>query len=117
MPGKKDHELISQLATGTPATQVHEAIDLPFTLEKYKRFLTPEAVEKLYRELRPSNSKYTKGHRQAFHTIEEAILLGNLLDGQRGIENAILHLLADELFHEKDAKQYLKLLSSGKRRR
>jgi len=86
-------------------------LDLPFLLEKYKRFLTPEAVEQLYGELRPSNSKYAKGHRQAFHTLEEAILLGNLIDGRRGVENALLHLLADEGFPTKEDKQWLKLIT------
>jgi hypothetical protein len=114
MPGREEHRAISKAFTGHEADEVHGAIDLPFLLEKYKRFLTPEAVEQLYRELRPANSAYTRGHRQAFHTLEEAILLGNLIDGQRGIENALLHLLADEAFHDKDDKQWLKLITPRK---
>jgi hypothetical protein len=117
LPGREEHKAISKAFTGREADEVHATIDLPFLLEKYKRFLTPEAVEQLYKELRPANSKYASGHRQAFHTLEEAILLGNLIDGQRGIENALLHLLADEAFHDKNDKQWLKLITPRKERR
>lgn len=117
MPAREDHKLINKLLLGDDGDKIHQAIDLPFLLEQYKQFLSPEAVEQLYRELRPSNSKYTQGHRQAFHTIEEAVLLGNLLDGSRGAQNAVLHILADEIFHTKEAKLWLKLLTTTNRQK
>lgn len=86
-------------------------------MEKTKSLLTPEYVEALYRALRPEGSNYEKGHRQAFHTPAEAILLGNLLDGPRGARVALTHLLADELFHDADAKVWLKLLTTKTKRR
>ena len=115
MPGRAEHRLITKYLTGSEGDAIHETIDLPFLLEKYKRFLTPEAVEQLYRELRPPNSKYTQGHRQAFHTPAEAILLGNLLDGSRGAQAALTHLLADEVFHDAEAKVWLRLLMTKNR--
>ena len=117
MPGRQEHRLITKYLTGSEGDAVHETIDLPFLLEKYKSILTPEAVEQLYRALRPSNSKYTQGHRQAFHTPEEAILIGNLIDGSRGARAALTHLLADEVFHDADAKQWLKLLMAKSRQK
>lgn len=117
MPGRAEHRLITKHLTGSEGDEVHDAIDLPFLLEKYKRFLTPEAVEQLYRELRPPGSAYTSGHRQAFHTPAEAILLGTIIDGRRGAAAALTHLLADEVFHDADAKLWLKLLTARNRRK
>lgn len=117
MPDREAHKLINRLLTGNDGDKIHQVIDLPFLLEQYKQFLTPQAVEQLYRELRPANSRYDTGHRQAFHTLEEAILLGNLIDGSRGIQNAVLHVLADEIFHTKEAKLWLKLLVNANRQK
>ncbi len=117
MPAREDHKLINKLLLGDDGDKIHQVIDLPFLLEQYKQFLTPEAVEQLYRELRPSNSRYDKGHRQAFHTLEEAVILGNLLDGPRGAQSAALHVLADEIFHTKEAKLWLKLLVNANRQK
>lgn len=116
MPGREEHRLITKALIGYECDEVHSTIDLPFLLEKYKRFLTPEAVEQLYRELRPANSAYSTGHRQAFHTPAEAILLGAIIDGSRGAQAALTHLLADELFHDADAKAWLRLLTAKTRR-
>ena len=74
-------------------------------------------MEAIYKALRPEGSRYEKGHRQAFHTPLEAILLGNLLDGPRGAQAALTHLLADEVFHEADAKVWLRLLMAKSRRK
>ena len=110
MPALPDHEKISRILTGTPATEIHQTVDLPFLLEKHRKHLSKDQVTEIYRALRQPTSKYTTGHRQAFHTPLEAILIGNILDGPRGAQNALLHLIADELFNTQETKQYLKLL-------
>ena len=117
MPGRQEHRLISKFLTGTEGDTVHDFLDRPFQLEKYKSILTPEAVEQLYRALRPQDSKYTQGHRQAFHTPTEAVLIGNLVDGPRGARAALTHLLADEVFHDADAKVWLRLLMAKSRQK
>ncbi len=110
MPSLPDHEKISRILTGTPATDIHQTIDLPFLLEKHRKHLSKDQVTEIYRTLRQPNSKYTTGHRQAFHTPLEAYIIGNIMDGPRGAQNALLHLLVDETFKTKESKQLLKLL-------
>lgn len=112
MPGREEHNALSKRGTGNEADEINSVIDFPFLLEKYKRYLTPEAVEQLYRELRPPNSQYTKGHRQVFHTVEEVILLQKIFGGD--LRDWLLHLFADEAFHSKDDKQWLKLITPRK---
>ena len=112
-----EHRLISKFLVGVEGDAVHDLLDKPFALEKTKSLLTPQYVEALYRALRPEGSAYAQGHRQAFHTPAEAILLGNLLDGSRGARAALTHLLADEVFHDADAKQWLKLLMAKSRQK
>ena len=117
MPGRQEHRLITKFLTGCEGDAVHDLLDKPFSLEKTKSILTPEYVEAIYKALRPEGSKYERGHRQAFHTPLEAILLGNHLDGPRGARAALTHLLADEVFHDADAKAWLKLLMTKNRQK
>lgn len=115
-PGRNDHETISEIDTGTPATAVHKALDLPHllsTLPKPVKEMLPKPAE-IYKALRHPQSKYTSGHRQVFHTWMEALLIGYIIDGQRGGRNAAIHILADETFHTKESKQLLKLLKKPK---
>lgn len=113
-PSRQEHETISRILTGTPATPVHQALDLPHLLTLHKKHLPNLDTETLYRSLRQPNNPYTSGHRQAFHTPEEALLMGYLIDGNRGSYNALIHILADQLFNTKDSKQLLKLLNKRK---
>lgn len=115
MPGRQEHRLITKFLVGVEGDAVHDFLDQPFQLEKYKSILTPEAVEQLYRALRPGDSKYTQGHRQAFHTPEEEMLIGYILDGLRGAKIGLSHGLADEVFHDADAKLWLRLLMAKSR--
>jgi hypothetical protein len=117
VPGRQEHRLISKFLTGTEGDAVHDLLDKPFTLEKTKSLLTPGYIEALYRALRPTDSQYTQGHRQAFHTPTEAVLIGNLVDGPRGARAALTHLLADEVFHDADAKVWLRLLMAKSRQK
>ncbi|GAG19428.1 unnamed protein product, partial [marine sediment metagenome] len=67
-------------------------------------------LQDFYKLLRPPDSKYTSGHRQALHTPEEAIILGYLLDGPRGARAGLTHILADEMVKTKEDKALIKLL-------
>ena len=110
MPALADHEKISRILTGKPATNIHQTIDLPFLLEKYRKHLSKDQVTDIYAALRQPDSQYTKGHRQAFHTPLEAYIIGHILDNETGAINALLHILADETFNTAESKQLLKLL-------
>lgn len=110
-PSLPEHEIISRILTGTNATHIHKALDLPHLLTTYRKLFPDQNPEKLYRALRQPNNPYTHGHRQAFHTPQEAIIIGQLIDGNRGAYNALLHLWADETFKDEESKKLLKLLN------
>ena len=101
------HNWISKLLTGHEGDQVHQLLDSPPALTGK---IPTEQLQKLFKTLRPPNSKYTTGHRQAFHTPEEAILAGYLLDGARGARAGLTHIIADEELKTKQDKAFVDLL-------
>ena len=109
MPGRPEHKFISLLLTGHEGDTVHQALDAPFTLQGK---IPSKELQDFYKLLRPPTSKYTSGHRQALHTLEEAITLGYLLDGPRGARAGLTHILADEMLKTKEDKALVKLLMS-----
>ena len=100
MPGRPQHNWITKLLTGNEGNNIHQALDSPLTLQGK---IPTEELRDFYALLRPPNSKYTQGHRQALHTIEEAITLGYLLEGVQGARAGAAHILADEMGKEDKA--------------
>ena len=100
MPGRPQHNWITKLLTGTEGDNIHQALDSPLTLQGK---IPTQELRDFYKLLRPPNSKYTTGHRQALHTMEEAITLGYLLEGVQGARAGVAHILADEMGKEDKA--------------
>lgn len=107
MPGRPQHKFISKLLTGHEGDTIHQALDAPFNLTGK---IPKKELQDFYKLLRPPTSKYTSGHRQALHTIEEAITLGYLLDGPKGARAGLTHILADEELKSKEDKALIELL-------
>ena len=100
MPGRNQHKFISKLLTGSEGDNVHQALDSPFALTGK---IPTEELRDFYKLLRHPDSKYTSGHRQALHTLEEAITAGYIIDGPRGARAGLTHILADEMPKEDKA--------------
>lgn len=107
MPGRPQHNWITKLLTGTEGNNIHQALDSPLTLQGK---IPTKKLRDFYKLLRPPTSKYTTGHRQALHTLEEAITLGYLLDGSQGARAGLTHILADEMLKTKEDKALVELL-------
>ena len=107
MPGRPQHKFISKLLTGQEGDQIHKLLDAPHTLTGK---IPTKELQTFYKLLRNPTSKYTTGHRQAFHTPEEAITLGYLLDGPQGAKIGLTHWLADETVKTKEDKALIGLL-------
>lgn len=101
MPGRDQHNWISKLLTGSEGDKIHQALDSPHALTGK---IPTEELRNFYKLLRHPDSKYTTGHRQALHTMEEAITLGYLLDGSQGARAGLAHILADEMLKSKEDK-------------
>lgn len=107
MPGRPEHNWITKLLTGHEGDQIHQLLDSPFTLTGK---IPKKELQDLFKLLRQPTSKYTSGHRQAFHTPEEAILAGYILDGPQGARAGLTHLIADETLKTKEDKALISLL-------
>lgn len=107
MPGRPQHKFISKLLTGHDGDQVHQLLDSPHTLQGK---IPKKELQEFYKLLRPETSKYKAGHRQALHTLEEAILAGYLLEGSQGARAGLAHLLADEAVKTAEDKAWINLL-------
>jgi hypothetical protein len=114
MPGRPQHNWITKLLTGTEGDNIHQALDAPFTLTGK---VPTKELREFYKLMRPPTSKYTTGHRQALHTLEEAITMGYLLEGSQGARAALTHILADETLKSKEDKAMIKLLMALNQRR
>lgn len=99
MPSHDIHKLISRLITGSDGAEIHRILDAPHKLQGK---LPTETLKNLFKQLRPPDSKYKRGHRQAFHTPQEAATLGYMIDGPRGARAALTHILADEHLTDQD---------------
>ena len=111
MPGRPQHKFISKLLTGHEGDNIHQALDSPFTLTGK---IPTKELQDFYKLMRPPNSKYTTGHRQTLHTMEEAITLGYLLEGPQGARAGLAHILADEMSKEDKALINLLMKLQGK---
>ena len=107
MPGRPQHNWISKLLTGYEGDTVHQLLDSPHTLTGK---IPTKELQDLFKLLRSPNSKYTTGHRQAFHTLEETIEIGYLLDGPRGARVGLTHLIADETLKTREDKALIDFL-------
>lgn len=107
MPGRPQHNWITKLLTGNEGDNIHQALDSPLALQGK---IPTKELQDFYKLLRHQDSKYTKGHRQALHTLEEAITLGYLLDGSQGARAGLAHILADEMLKTKKDKALVELL-------
>ena len=107
MPGRPQHKFISKLLTGHEGDTVHQLLDSPHTLTGK---IPTKKLQDFYKLLRPPTSKYTSGHRQALHTLEEAITLGYLQDGPRGARVGLTHIIADETVKTKEDRALIDLL-------
>ena len=115
-PGPKEHLQIDELLLGYKDETIHQAIDLPHTLEKYKKILGKENVEKIYKALASPDTKYKSGHRQAFHTLLETMLIGYLISGPKGARIGMSHWIADEYLSDKQTKKILETLTNKHRK-
>ena len=100
MPGRDQHKFISKLLTGSEGDKIHQTLDAPHTLTGK---IPKKELRNFYKNLKHPDSKYTTGHRQALHTMEEAITLGYLLEGPQGARAGLTHILADEMSKEDKA--------------
>lgn len=107
MPGRPQHNWISKLLAGYEGDQIHQALDAPHTLTGK---IPTKELRDFYKLLRPPTSKYTSGHRQVLHTLEEAITLGYLLDGSKGARAGLAHLIADETLKTSEDKALINAL-------
>jgi hypothetical protein len=80
MPSHKVHREVSKLVLGEPYERVHMLLDMP-------AFFIP------------------KGHRRFFHDPVSAYFIGYALDGEKGGEAALLHVLVDKLCDDKRVKR------------
>ena len=107
MPGRNQHKWFSKLLTGSEGDKIHQALDAPHTLTGK---IPKKELQDFYKILKHPDSKYTTGHRQALHTMEEAITLGYLLEGPQGARAGLAHILADEMLKSKEDKALINLL-------
>jgi hypothetical protein len=76
MPSHSVHRAVSKLVLGKPYEQIHMLLDLP-------AFFIP------------------KGHRRFFHDPVSAYFIGYALDGEKGGEAALLHIIVDQVCTDK----------------
>ncbi len=107
MTGRPQHKFINKLLTGYEGDQIHQLLDSPHTLTGK---IPTKELRNFYKNLKHPDSKYTTGHRQAFHTLEETIILGYLLDGPRGARGGLGHWIGDEMLKTKEDKTLINLL-------
>ena len=107
MPSRNQHKWISKLLTGNEGDKIHQTLDSPHTLTGK---IPTQELRNFYKNLKHPDSKYTTGHRQAFHTLEEAITLGYLLEGPQGARAGLAHILADEMLKSKEDKALIEAL-------